>query len=218
MAKKCTVAEWRALNRAEEEAKGGDVAGLALDRALPVPFRHRHDGWTKARQAQFLARLTETGCVRAACEAVGLSTTSAYRARARMPGFGQVWDKALAVRRPMLEDAAFERAVSGVTVPVTRNGKVVGERRRYSDSLLRYLIERADRHQAAGRDANGGLSEARDMEMQVELMNRLVGLGERLEREKREDPEKAARQEAEDRRAMSDYVASYRAGRLTDGR
>jgi len=132
--------------------KGGQaVVTTGGEGAAPAcrPFRHRHDGWTRARQEGFLARLAETGCVRSGCEAVGLSSTSAYRAYARMPDFAAAWDRALAARKPMLEDAAFERAVHGVAVPLTRLGQVVGEGRRYSDGLLRYLIERSDRRAAA---------------------------------------------------------------------
>ena len=71
------------------------------------PWRERHDGWTEARRTLFLARLAETGCVRDACRAAGLSTTSARRARKRMPDFADRWDMALATPRPILKQAAF---------------------------------------------------------------------------------------------------------------
>jgi hypothetical protein len=48
----------------------------------PVPSRGRRDGWTIARQAEFLGMLAETGTVMGACEAVGMSRNSAYRLRA----------------------------------------------------------------------------------------------------------------------------------------
>jgi hypothetical protein len=118
-----------------------------------TPFRHRHDGWTADRQVLFLERLAETGSVRAACEGAGLTNTSAYRAYRRMPEFARAWDEALAARRPMLEEAAFERALHGVTVPITRQGEVVGERRQFSDGLLRYMIERGDKVAAQEAEA-----------------------------------------------------------------
>ena len=118
-----------------------------------VPFRHRHDGWTPERQDRFLERLRGTGCVTEACRAAGLSTTSAYRAFHRMPGFAAGWQQALAARKPMLEDAAFERAVRGQLQPLTRLGKVIGQRRQYSDSLLRFLIEREDRRELRAAQA-----------------------------------------------------------------
>lgn len=110
-----------------------------------APFRHRHDGWTPERQLLFLARLAETGCVTDACRAAGLSTTSARRAKKRMPDFAARWDMALSQPRPILEQAAFDRAVHGYEVAVHRGGKVVATHRKYADGLLKYLLERDDR-------------------------------------------------------------------------
>ncbi|MEH3047460.1 hypothetical protein [Sphingomonas adhaesiva] len=107
-------------------------------------FRHRHDGWTPARQVAFLRALRETGCVQAACRHVGLSTTSAYRVRQRIPAFGDAWDQALAFVAPVLERAALERAVEGWLEPIMYKGEVVAHRRRYSDAMLRLLLLRED--------------------------------------------------------------------------
>ncbi len=79
---------------------------------------HRHDGWTPGRQVAFLRSLRETGCVKAACRHVGLTTTSAYRVKARIPAFGEAWDQALAYIAPVLERAAMERAVEGWLEPI----------------------------------------------------------------------------------------------------
>lgn len=109
-----------------------------------VPKRARHDGWTPARQRAFLIALGVGGCVTDACRAVGISTTSAYRAKARMPAFAAAWDKSLARMSPVLEFAAYQRGVEGWDEPVFQGGKLVGHRKRYSDNLLRLLIHRAD--------------------------------------------------------------------------
>lgn len=108
-------------------------------------FRFRHDGWTTKRQHEFLSKLRESACVRDACKYVGLSSTSAYRTRARLPEFAAAWDAALALAMPRLEQAAYRRAVEGWDEPIVWQGKVVGQRRRYSDALLRLLIDREDR-------------------------------------------------------------------------
>ena len=112
--------------------------------ALPEPFRYRHDGWSPARQAEFVAILAKTGCVRDACRAVGISTTSAYRARRRMPDFAGQWDLALKRASVSLEAVAWQRAVEGVDEPIVSGGKVIGTRKRHSDALLRLLIQRGD--------------------------------------------------------------------------
>lgn len=107
-------------------------------------FRHRHDGWTPARQVAFLRALRETGCVKAACRHVGLSTTSAYRVKRRIPAFGDAWEQALAFMAPVLERAALQRAVEGWLEPIVYKGEVVAHRRRYSDAMLRLLLQRED--------------------------------------------------------------------------
>ena len=63
----------------------------------PVPVAARHDGWTHARQAEFIGHLAETGSVLAAARAVSMSRESAYRLRRRSGagGFAAAWDAAL---------------------------------------------------------------------------------------------------------------------------
>lgn len=156
-----------------------------------APFRHRHDGWTPERQLLFLARLAETGCISDACRWAGLSTTSARRAYKRMEHFAARWDMALAKPRPILEQAAFDRAVHGVEVPVHRNGKVVATHRKYSDALLRYLLERDDRRDGKSpreRADAKRLERYKPTETADEaLTKRLDLLAKRLEAEKRRD-------------------------------
>ncbi|MBN8806943.1 MAG: hypothetical protein J0I47_01700 [Sphingomonas sp.] len=116
----------------------------AADDVALVPLRFRHDGFTPLKQRQFLTVLGDTGCIRDACRAVGVSSTTAYRLRLRSPEFAEDWDCALAMAATVLELAAFRRAVIGVEEPIYQAGKLVGTRRRYSDSLLRVLILRGD--------------------------------------------------------------------------
>ena len=81
-----------------------------------------------------------------ACERVGLSASTAYRLRRRVDAysFRAAWDAALdyAVRR--LSDAAFSRALHGVTRPVWFQGEQVGERRYYDERLTMFLLRYRD--------------------------------------------------------------------------
>src|SRR5690242_3011280 len=106
-------------------------------------LRVRHDGWTPARQRTFLRALSQTGCVRDACARAGISNTSAYRMKKRSAPFARAWDRALAKAMPTIEQAAYERAVIGWEEPIVQGGKLVGHKRRYSDSLLRLLLQRS---------------------------------------------------------------------------
>ena len=112
--------------------------------ASATRYRTRHDGWTAARTRAFLHALARTGCVRDACAIAHISSTSAYRHRKRDPGFARAWERALTEALPVLEAAAFARAVDGVDEPVIYGGKVVATKKRYSDAILVTLLKRAD--------------------------------------------------------------------------
>jgi hypothetical protein len=144
----------------------GGKAAVVLppeDEAALVPLRYRHDGWTAGAQRRFLQALGDTGCVRDACRAVGRSNTSAYRLRARSPEFAAAWDRALNMAATVLEQTAFARAVTGVEEPVWHCGKQVGTRRRYSDSLLKLLIQRGDLRDGHTMSPEEKLAAAKDM-------------------------------------------------------
>jgi hypothetical protein len=113
----------------------------------PVPVRPRHDGWTPTRQRAFLQHLADTGCVRHAAAHVGMTKQSAYALRRRAPNsmFAFAWDAALKIAQPMLHDAAIERALEGVAIPIFYHGEQVGERRVYNDKLLMYLMEQGEK-------------------------------------------------------------------------
>ncbi len=105
-------------------------------------YRRRHDGWTEVRVRIFLRALSETGCVRDACARARISSTSAYRMRTRDAKFAEAWAKAIDRALPTLEQAAWERAVIGWDEVVWRDGVEVSRKRRFSDGLLRLLLER----------------------------------------------------------------------------
>jgi hypothetical protein len=83
----------------------------------PAPRRVRHDGWTPARQQNFLAALCYGLSVTAAAATVKMSARSAYTLRQHpaAAGFRAAWDKAvapaLAPRGPDLLDRALARMI-----------------------------------------------------------------------------------------------------------
>jgi hypothetical protein len=101
----------------------------------------RHDGWTGEKQRGFVEALAKAGNVRDACRVVGMSKTSAYRLRRIDPAFGEKWDAAQKQAGTSLDAVAFARAVEGVEEVVFRDGKEHTRRRRYSDSILRLLLQ-----------------------------------------------------------------------------
>ncbi|WBH16634.1 hypothetical protein [Sphingomonas radiodurans] len=121
----------------------------------PVPRKYRFDGWTAERQRAFIAALAELGSVKAACQRINLATTGAYHLR-RQPGadgFRAAWEAALASGVQRLADIAIDRAIEGTPVPVFYHGEQVGERRRYNDRLLMFIMK----HHMPGRYGTAAL-------------------------------------------------------------
>ena len=118
----------------------------------PVPTRTRRDGWTPARQAQFIGALAETGSVAAAAARVGMSRESAWRLRARdgAESFAAAWDgakvigagdfPAIAPKRKITPGEWRRRAFGGVVRVVMRRGRHAWtERKPDNCAILRWL-------------------------------------------------------------------------------
>jgi hypothetical protein len=87
-----------------------------------ITARTRRDGWTTARQIDFLTALARDGCVTSAAASVRMSRESAYRLRARDSGglFTALWDKGLA---PATPSEVHERDLGdGVLLRLLGNG------------------------------------------------------------------------------------------------
>ncbi len=107
----------------------------------PVAIR-THAGWTPARQRAFIQVLAETASVRQAALAVNMSKVSCYQLRTRPDAdeFRRAWEAALDFGVAFLKDIAFERAVEGELEPVWVRGELKGYKRKFSNSLLMFLL------------------------------------------------------------------------------
>lgn len=112
----------------------------------PVPVQPRRDGWTAAKQRRFIEVLAETGVVRLAAAAVGMSEASAHRL-ARRPdaaAFCDAWDAALRMAARPAAAKLYEYALDGMTETVWRDGEIVYRRRRPSEKALIFLLSHLD--------------------------------------------------------------------------
>ena len=107
---------------------------------------NRADGWTPDKQAAFIEALAETACVATAAARVGMSREGAYRLRARpdAAAFREAWEAALDYGYHRLGEAALDRALNGVSVPVFYKGEQIAERRHYDERLTQYLLRVRD--------------------------------------------------------------------------
>jgi hypothetical protein len=125
-----------------------------LTEFAPVPVRERRDGWQEQVQRAFIAALADCGSVEAACRYVGRTPSSAYRLRRHPEGgeFARAWQLAVDLAVHMIEDAAMDRAVNGVEVPVFAYGDKIATRRVHNETLVMFML----RSRAPERYCDGG--------------------------------------------------------------
>ena len=110
----------------------------------PVPSqRRRADGWTPKKQIIFIEALAELGIVADAVNRAGMGRASVYNLRSK-PGaesFSAAWDAAQQVGFEKLQDMAMDRAINGELIPYFYKGEMVGERRRFDNRLLIFMMQ-----------------------------------------------------------------------------
>jgi hypothetical protein len=123
---------------------------VTIDQTPPAP---QH--FTRAAQAEFLEALSDWGNVRAAAKRVGVSRSTAYRMRRACPRFRELWDGALLIARPQVEEVLADRALNGITETVFYHGEEVATRKRFDARLLLAHLGRLDRlsHNRAAANA-----------------------------------------------------------------
>lgn len=90
----------------------------------------------------FLDVLSQYGNVTRAAEAAAVSRTALYKRKAEDEEFAKAWDEAVQIGNKQLEDEARRRALEGVVEPVfDKDGNQTGERIKYSDTLLIFLLK-----------------------------------------------------------------------------
>lgn len=115
--------------------------------SLPTPAEQiRADGWSPARQRQFLETLAATGIIAKACDAAAISTRSAYALRIRRDGaaFRLGWDAAILIARARLADDLLARALNGHEEVIHKDEDTI-TRRRHDNRLAMSMLSRLDR-------------------------------------------------------------------------
>ncbi|MEA3062939.1 MAG: 3-hydroxyacyl-CoA dehydrogenase, partial [Sphingomonadales bacterium] len=130
-------------NIAAPEASTDERASDPSPEFEPVPLRYRTDGWTPAKQREFVEALRDSGVIRQALARVGLSEQGLGRLRRRPEA--RAFDLAcVAAQRSGVRDrlvsTAYERAIEGTVRGRYYHGELVSEERVYNDRLLMFLI------------------------------------------------------------------------------
>jgi hypothetical protein len=156
------------------------ISAAELEAMLPP--KTRHDGWTPARQQEFIEVLADTACVRTAARRVGMTPQSAYRLR-RHPDaadFRKSWDLAVEQAWLRIKQVALNRVLNGEEVEIVRDGVVVAVQRKPCDpKLLIHMLDRA-RHMIGNQESQyRDLSQMRDLI--DDMPDREGWVGERLD-------------------------------------
>jgi len=99
--------------------------------------------WTPEKEAKFLEALSDTCNVSDACRIASVARSTAYERRDEDTEFAKGWDRSVRIGAETLEDEAFRRARDGVDEPVFYQGAVCGTVKKYSDTLLIFLLKGA---------------------------------------------------------------------------
>jgi len=112
---------------------------------------------TAEKKEEFLLQLVETGGnVTKAAELVAIARKCFYEHRRQDGEFEKQWDEAVDRGIDRLEDEARRRALNGVDEPILYKGEIVEYVRKYSDTLLIFLLKGhrekyRDRHEITGK-------------------------------------------------------------------
>jgi hypothetical protein len=131
-------------NRRPSAASPAEDASVNADATAVIPYVAPEDRWNKPKMAMFLRELAACHNVAAAAKSVGMSRQSAYKLRNRLKGqpFDIAWEAAFQHGYDALHQAALERALFGVEVPVYHAGEQVGTRRHFDERLTVFFLSR----------------------------------------------------------------------------
>jgi hypothetical protein len=96
---------------------------------------------TPEQIANFLDHLARTANVTRSAELANVDRPALYKRRKADLEFAKAWDEAVDLGTDALEDEAIRRAHEGVDDPVFFQGNKCGTIRRYSDTLLIFMLK-----------------------------------------------------------------------------
>ena len=133
--------------------------------------------WSKAKEAAFVGTLGETCNVTLACEAAGVSTTSAYQRRKVNAAFRNAWREAIGLAYQKLELVLIERALNG-TEKIVIKGEGREERmREYPNHIALQLLKM---HRETAIEATTDVPDDEAAEARQRVLAKLSRLRERV--------------------------------------
>lgn len=126
--------------RGSAGAEDGARALQLVGGKRPKMRKANQDGWTRAKEAEFLGALEETCNVTAAAAIARVSVSSAYRRRRSHAAFRIGWHEAVGLAYQRLELALIERALVGTEKIVRRKDGSEEVMRDYPNAIALTLL------------------------------------------------------------------------------
>jgi len=126
--------------------------------------------WVKDNEGAFLSVLAETCNVTRACEAAGVSVSSAYRRKKDNAAFRAAWLTAISIAYQRLEMVLLERAFVGTEKLVAVRGGEPQTMREYSNQLGIALLKM---HRDTAADADRPFEPGQVEELKARLLDKL---------------------------------------------
>ena len=172
----------RPPSRQASADKGGELV-LRRTKHGDKLVRAAEGRWCRRTEASFLGGLEQTGCVRSAAAAAGISTNALYERRKHYPEFAKRWDEVAgraAQELPALLQAAARDSLS-------RQPETPGRKRRGRARLPRIDVDQAIRISAIAAKKEAGASRrgirprvATNAEVREALTTRLAAFHKRI--------------------------------------
>ncbi len=145
----------------------------------PVPRKNTViRGWTVKKQRGFIAALRESGSVRLATQAVGMSYEGVYKLR-HAPGgadFARAWDEAVGIGARRVRDVFIDQNIHGIPERVVIGKDVVVERRRFNHRSMIWVLQHhlPDLYPGGATTHRRGWGGAREEEPPIEQVRQEV--------------------------------------------
>jgi len=144
------------------------------------------------KQDVFIKWLSRKGNVSAACKKAKIDRSTAYEWRKDDPNFAKRWEEAIEIATEWMEEEARRRAADGVLQPVFQGGKRVGSIRKYSDTLLIFLLKahKPEKYRDNYHIEHAGtLTHEHAISASNEIMGRINSIASRVEADADDQPD-----------------------------
>lgn len=133
--------------------------------------------WSRAKESVFVEALEATCNVTLACEAAGVSTTSAYQRRKINAAFRNAWREAIGLAYQKLELVLIERALNGTEKIVTKGEGREERMREYPNHIALQLLKM---HRETAIEASSDVPDDEASEARQRVLTKLGRLRERV--------------------------------------